>query len=171
MIRLLEADDFTKVQNIASASWHHTYEGIIPLSVQDHFLEGAYSTEMLKRRMESTLFLLHEKNGEINGFANFSQVDEKGSAELGAIYLLPAVQRQGIGEALLNEGLNRLASVQKLLVNVESDNQKGYDFYIKQGFVPVDEFEEIFYGHKLKTIRMSREIKNLQGSDLSGSGT
>ncbi len=160
MIRLLEKKDFSRIQYIAAASWHHTYEGIIPLPIQDRFLKGAYSDEMLSNRMNNTLFLINETEGEINGFANFSKCNEKGQAELGAIYLLPDVQRQGIGETLLDEGISRLPLLEKLIVNVESENQKGLAFYTKKGFKPVEEFDEIFYGHKLKTVKMRKCIKS-----------
>ncbi|MER2000689.1 MAG: GNAT family N-acetyltransferase, partial [Lysinibacillus sp.] len=66
------------VQKIAKISWNNTYEGIIPLSIQNSFLQNAYSDEMMKQRLENSYMYVAQVEGEIVGFANFSRVDADG---------------------------------------------------------------------------------------------
>ncbi len=104
--------------------------------------------------MEHSLMLVAEVNHKIIGFANFSSIMEKKEAELLAIYLLPGYQRHGMGSALLQAGIKELKNVERLYVNVETKNKIGYNFYQAYGFLVIDEFNDWFEGHMLKTTRM-----------------
>lgn len=157
-IRRANLEDMKQIQQVARISWHDTYEGIIPVLIQDQFLNTAYSDEMMKRRIEHSLLLVTEMERKIVGFANFSPIKENGEAELGAIYLLPNAQGAGIGTALLHEGIQKLSGVKKIFINVEKDNHVGKRFYEAKGFEVVSEFDDDFDGHKLKTIRMALRV-------------
>ncbi|MDP4162825.1 MAG: GNAT family N-acetyltransferase, partial [Bacillota bacterium] len=110
-LRNMQIEDIKKVQHVAKTSWNSTYAGIIPLEIQDKFITSAYSDEMMKRRMERSLLFVSEVNGQIVGFANYSPVQDDGAVELLAIYLLQEFQGNGIGTALLMEGINSLEGV------------------------------------------------------------
>ncbi|MBS4174670.1 GNAT family N-acetyltransferase [Bacillus sp. FJAT-49736] len=157
-IRKMRLEDIPHIQKVAKISWDSTYEGIIPKSVQESFLKTAYNDEMMKRRYEGSLIFVAEVEGEVIGFANFSRLKENGEAELGAVYLYPQFQGQGIGTALLKEGINSLGNVKELYINVEKDNLIGKNFYKAKGFKVVSEFDDLFEGHVLKTMRMVLEI-------------
>lgn len=150
----MKLEDINQVQQVAKRSWNATYEGIIPLEVQENFLVSAYNNEMMKRRLERSLIIVSEWKDKIVGFANFSPVREHGKAELAAIYIYPEYQGKGIGTALLQEGIKNLESVKEIYINVEKDNNIGKNFYAAKGFSMIDEFDEEFDGHILKTIRM-----------------
>lgn len=120
-IRKMEENDIEQVQNAAKASWHSTYEGIIPREVQDQFLAAAYSSERMLQRIERSHLFVAEAEGQIVGFANFSPVNKEGKAELGAIYLYSEAQGKGIGTSLLNKGIEELAGVKEIYINVEKD--------------------------------------------------
>lgn len=154
LIRKSQKDDVKQIQKIAHKSWHATYEGIIPLEIQNQFLSSAYSDEMLHRRIFHSLFLVAEEKEEILGFANFSPVKGEGEMELGAIYLSPEQQGKGIGSALLEEGVQLSPDARTVFINVEKDNQIGKRFYEAKGFKVISEFDDNFDGHLLKTIRM-----------------
>jgi ribosomal protein S18 acetylase RimI-like enzyme len=154
IIRIIDSIDIGQVQEVARTSWHSTYEGIIPRVVQDRFLTAAYSSERMQQRLEGSHLFVAEEGGQIVGFSNFSQVSMDGKAELGAIYLLPEAQGKGIGTALLNKGIEDLAGVKEIYINVERENEIGKSFYRAKGFETIKEFEEEFEGHLLKTIRM-----------------
>ena len=151
MIRTGTPADIESVREIAHISWNDTYEGIIPSPIQQKFLEQSYSTPMLEMRMERTILLLAEQDGQAVGFANFTKVDEDGDAELIAMYMKPEHQRSGFGKQLLSDGLSRLKGGQQLFVYVESENHKGRQFYEANGFLLLEEFEELFEGHPLQT--------------------
>jgi GNAT superfamily N-acetyltransferase len=157
MIRRMTQRDIPAVQHVARESWHATYAGIIPKHVQDDFLHNAYSDEQMVRRLQHSHLWVAEKDGEVVGYANFSPVTD-GKVELGAIYLLPAYQGQGIGTALLNRGLQELLDVKEVWVNVEKQNRIGRTFYEAKGFQLIKEFTEDFAGHQLQTVRMVLKV-------------
>jgi ribosomal protein S18 acetylase RimI-like enzyme len=160
MIRTGTPADIESVREIAHISWNDTYEGIIPSPIQQKFLEQSYSTPMLEMRMERTLLLLAEQDGQAIGFANFTKVDEDGDAELIAMYMKPEHQRSGYGKKLLVDGLSRLKGGIQLFVYVESENRKGRNFYEANGFELLEEFEELFEGHPLQTAKYVFHLAN-----------
>ncbi len=162
-IRKALEDDCRSIRRVAETTWHHTYEGIIPLGIQERFLKEAYSDGSLEKRIGASLFLVAEENGEVAGFANFSGVDEGYSANLYAIYVLPAFQGRKIGSALLEEGMRNYAGLQSLTVDVEKENRAGLHFYKAKGFQKIKEFTEDLYGHSLQTVRMKRTL--IDGKD------
>ena len=153
-IREMLIEDTKQVQDVAKKSWNATYEGIIPDNIQENFLKGAYNDEMMNKRLIHSLMLVAEVENKIVGFANFSPVNEKGEVELSAIYLYPEYQGYGIGSALLDKGVSNLENLKEIYINVEKDNTIGTNFYKAKGFKIVDEYDDNFDGHILKTIRM-----------------
>ncbi|MBB3109640.1 ribosomal protein S18 acetylase RimI-like enzyme [Paenibacillus phyllosphaerae] len=153
-VRKMRISDIQQVQNVAKTSWNATYNGIIPIEVQERFLESAYNDEMMSRRLERSHIYVAELNKEIIGFANFSFVRNDGKVELSAIYLYPEYQGKGIGSALLKEGINESQYVKEVFINVEKENIIGRKFYEAKKFQIVKEFDDDFDGHILKTVRM-----------------
>lgn len=153
MIRAITLKDIATVQQIAKISWNDTYKNIIPNDIQHLFLEKAYSNTMLAKRIEKTIFLVAEYEGQVVGFANFTYVDEDGDSELTAIYLLPEFQQKGYGKKLLHAGLNKMPTGHQLFVYVESKNAVARNFYERFGFEYMEEFDEYFEGHPLSTAK------------------
>ncbi|MGE7602322.1 N-acetyltransferase family protein [Peribacillus sp. NPDC097675] len=153
-IRNMEVDDIPQVQHVARTSWHSTYEGIIPIDIQESFLQYAYSDDMMKKRVEKSFIYVSEVAEQIVGFANFSPVKESGEAELAAIYFYPEYQGKGMGTALLQAGIKHSIGMKELFINVEKENEVGTAFYRAKGFEVVSEFDDDFDGHILKTVRM-----------------
>lgn len=153
-IRKMTKADIPFVQDVARKTWNATYEGIIPREVQDKFLNLAYSNKRMEYRMNNSHLFVAEVEGKVIGFANYSPVNDKGEAELGAIYIYPEYQGDGIGTALLETGIQELNGLKELFIHVEKDNTIGKTFYDAKGFQVVEEFDDDFDGHTLKTIRM-----------------
>lgn len=160
IIRQMQENDITFVQEIARISWHHTYEGIIPRDIQDRFLQLAYSREPLIERLINSPFLVAIFDEWLVGFANFSNVTQ-GEAELHAIYLHPDMHGKGVGTALLQEGLRMLPNLSSLFVCVEKENKLGMHFYQAKGFVAIEEFDEQFDGHLLKTVKLVKQYEKV----------
>ncbi|WP_197046578.1 GNAT family N-acetyltransferase [Oceanobacillus salinisoli] len=160
IIRLMTKKDISQVQHVAKTSWNNTYEGIIPLEIQNEFLKNAYSSKNMKRRLKYTTVFVAEVDGKIVGFANYSPVSRDGSTILGAIYIYPEYQGKGIGSAFLKEGMEELGDVREIQLNVEKNNTIGMRFYRAKGFVKVKEYEEDFDGHILQTVKMVLKVKD-----------
>ncbi|HSJ38945.1 MAG TPA: GNAT family N-acetyltransferase [Planococcus sp. (in: firmicutes)] len=159
MIRTGTAQDITAVQEIAHISWNDTYQDIIPMNIQQNFLDKSYSVPMMEMRLKKTILLLAEHEGQPVGFANFTKLDDDGDAELIALYMKPEHQRNGYGKKLLDSGLTYLLDGSHLFVYVESENHKGRNFYEANGFEFVEEFEELFEGHPLQTAKYVYNLK------------
>ncbi|WP_078394820.1 GNAT family N-acetyltransferase [Shouchella patagoniensis] len=157
-IREMQETDIKSVQKVAKVSWNTTYENMIPVDIQDRFLQAAYSEGRMVSRLKHSSLFVAEKENQIVGFANFSPVNEKGEVELGAIYLEPAYQGRGIGSALLLKGIEKLSGVQSVFIDVEKENRVGIRFYKAKGFKTVAEFEDVLEGHRSKMLRMILEV-------------
>ena len=159
LIQAMRHEDIKAIQHIAKTSWKDTYEGIIPLTIQDLFIERAYSDAMMMKRLEKTSVYVALCEDEVVGFANFTRVDEDGDVELTAIYIHPEYQRLGYGKQLLTTGIENIQKAEQLFVYVESENKKGCTFYEKNGFTYLEEFDELFEGHPLSTTKYVYYIK------------
>ena len=105
-IRIASDEDASSIARIHVESWCSTYRGIVP----DALLAGLNVEERATRWRELLDFdvriLVAEQNGEVVGFASGGRIREplrQYDAELFAIYLLQAAQRNGLGTALLIE--------------------------------------------------------------------
>ncbi|WP_438313019.1 N-acetyltransferase family protein [Sporosarcina sp. FA9] len=154
IIRTMIKEDIEKVQDVAKRSWNATYDGIIPHSVQEKFLNSAYSDEMMGKRLKGSFLFVAEMENEVVGFANFTPVNDAWQSELSAIYLYPHCQGKGIGTALLEKGIKRLEDIKEIYINVEKENVVGRTFYEAKGFKTIKEYDDNFDGHILKTVRM-----------------
>lgn len=75
-----------------------------------------------------------------------------------AIYILPETQGKGIGSALLQQGIQMFSEIKSLIVCVERENTTGMSFYQARGFVRIAEYDDLFDGHILKTIKLSLKL-------------
>lgn len=157
-IRKMHYEDTEQVQSIAKTTWNATYEGIIPLKVQNNFLKSNYSDESMKQRIERSIVYVAEVEGKVVGFANYSTVRDGGKVELAAIYLYPEFQGKGIGTALIQRAVKKLIGIKEIYINVEKDNKIGMNFYEAKGFEIVKESDLEFDGHILKQVRMVKKV-------------
>lgn len=151
--KMLEAD-IPDVQYVAKKSWNATYQGIIPEDVQNSFLKVAYSDEMLKKRLDQIIFVA-EHDEKIIGFINLKETEQPNTYDLSAIYLLPDYQGKRIGSRLIAHSIEPIKNFEKIFLEVEKDNINAVNFYKKLGFKIVDEYNDDFDGHILRTLRMS----------------
>lgn len=156
LIRRMTAADVPGVRHVARVTWAATYEGIIPATVQEQFLDEAYAEAQLLRRMAGGIMLVAARDEAIVGFANFWR-HAPDEAELTAIYVLPAAQGAGIGTRFVRAGLAELPGVTRLRLSVDRDNLRGRRFYTARGFVVVGERIERLAGHDLPLVEMMLE--------------
>lgn len=106
IIRSETAADIQAISDVTRAAFEQ-----VPISNQtEHFIVAA-----LRQANALTISLVAEVEGEIVGHIAFSPIAiADGSSDwygLGPISVLPACQRQGIGKALMHEGLARLQAL------------------------------------------------------------
>lgn len=152
-IRDAQSEDLRAVQRVARTTWDHTYRDSIPERVREEFVSRAYSTESLRLRMRSNVFLVALQDSDMVGFADFRPFSRT-EVELAAIYVLPEMQVQGIGGRLLAAGLARFAAGTRFVLRVERDNAPALRFYEARGFRSTGEFEEELFGHEFHDVEM-----------------
>ncbi|WP_110112200.1 GNAT family N-acetyltransferase [Bacillus sp. CGMCC 1.16541] len=158
-IRDMTIHDFDVVRDIAYAGWYYTYSGMIPVKLQQAFLAKHYEQKQLLRRMQHSITLIVEENGEAVGFATFVVHDNVNKqVKLEALYLYPTHWRKGYGSKLIDEGMKRLVGVESLLVNVMAENAVGLNFYKANGFAQLKVSEERLFTYPIKMITMQLTI-------------
>lgn len=151
MIRPMTTEDIHHIREIVYQAWEQMDDGTLPQETQIHYIDRSYGDFMLTKRMEKTIVLVVEYEGIPIGFANFTEIDEDGDAEITAMYILPAYQRAGYGSRLLQATFTALANVTQLFAYVDGNNEIGRAFYEKNGFQLLDLFDETFEGHPVET--------------------
>ncbi len=111
IIREAELTDAASVARVQIDSWRTTYVGIVPQDFLDSFSHERRTTEWQDRlanpqksRVPRFYYVAQEDAGEIFGFAGAgpeSSGNQVYTGELGAIYLLHAYQRRGVGRQLV----------------------------------------------------------------------
>ena len=152
-VRDAGVDDVPAIQRVARTTWDHTYQWSIPEGVRAEFVSQAYSSDSLRRRMESNVFLVAAEGEEVFGFADFRALSET-EAELAALYVLPEMQGRGIGARLLEAGIGRFPPRTRFVLRVERANTRAQRFYEAHGFRHTGEHAEDFYGHVVYEVEM-----------------
>ena len=137
-VRAATTDDIPGVQRVARAGWHAAYGEFLPESAIESILEDWYATDQLETAMaaERTVYLVAETDdGEIAGYASAAPTANE-EAQLYAIYVDPDDWGEGVGTALLDSVIDRLADrrIARLRVEVLADNGVGVSFYESRDF-------------------------------------
>lgn len=134
LLRPALPQDAPQIAQVDVDTWRATYKGILPA----HYLEGlsyqertqSWSQVLTSRahlRSEITLVVENYTNGQIVGFASGGPTRERDSRFLGelyTLYLLPEMQRFGLGRRLVAKVAQHLASLKmrSMLVWVLAEN-------------------------------------------------
>lgn len=113
-IRAARVGDAEGIAKVHVYTWQNAYLGLIPES----FLQGlsveqrtATWIKNIENPLPKSQTLVAEVSGEIVGFIGIGadrEADLPNQGEVYAIYVMPGVQRRGIGTALMQEGLTTL---------------------------------------------------------------
>jgi ribosomal protein S18 acetylase RimI-like enzyme len=179
-IRMATIEDSRELASMHVASWRETYAGILPDAMLSALsVEGreAMWDRILRdpEKADSTVVHLVEHQRKVVGFGSCGSqrsetLKDKGyHGEIGAIYVLRAFQRQGVGARLMSSMALDLASrgFNAASLWVLRENTAARAFYERFGGQVVDEREdvrgettlvEVAYGWaSLKTFEVSGE--------------
>jgi len=127
--------DIPAIQHIARFTWGPAYGSILGPDQLAYMLDWMYSTESLREQFARGCRFLLLRDGEMpGGFAGF-EASEKGGFKLNKLYVLPAKQKSGYGQSLLDEVISiaKTAGGTYLDLNVNRNNAARF-FYEKLGF-------------------------------------
>ncbi len=140
VIRRASLEDAAAIAAVQVRTWHAAYAGLLP---QEHLdrrtiaLRTAQWNDRLHAGQED-VFVACDAHGTVVAFATSlasSEPVDGFDGEIGAIYVLPEAQRQGLGERLLRAAGTALQAkgFQSAWLRVLSDNTQARRFYEKLG--------------------------------------
>jgi ribosomal protein S18 acetylase RimI-like enzyme len=140
-VREATPGDAAAVRRVADAAWHDAHDDVVGADAVEAFLAEHYDLADLRERYrsgESTTYVA-EVDGRVVGYA--TGVPTEDGYELGAIYVHPDRQGDGVGTDLLEhvEAAGVEAGFDSLRLVVLADNEDAVAFYESRGFELVDE--------------------------------
>lgn len=135
MVRIASLADIPTIRSIAERTWPSTYGGIISQGQIDYMLDLMYSDESLTKQINTDhQFYIFEFEETPIGFASVSK-EEEGIFKLNKLYVLPNIQKTGVGKALLAAVKNyaKANGGKKLILQVNKHNN-ARAFYEHMGF-------------------------------------
>ncbi|EMA55270.1 MULTISPECIES: GNAT family N-acetyltransferase [Halococcus] len=139
-VRAATVADVDEIQEVAPRAWHATYGEFLPAEAIDAILDDWYAAEEIEGSITSERSVYLVADGEsVAGYASAAPIDAEDDgqeAQLYAIYVDPDRWNDGIGTALLENVVGRLAErgIERLRVEVLADNAVGVSFYESRGF-------------------------------------
>lgn len=129
-IRDMQPEDYDQKAYVHYAAWQETYADLMP----ERFLENQTleKCQAIARRWPQNT-LVAELDRRIVGYGCM-MINEDGSGEVMAIYLLKEVQGLGIGRGLMDALLERLKGCAPIILWVLKGNDQAIGFYEHYGF-------------------------------------
>lgn len=164
--------DTGRIQAVASVTWEATYTEIVLPEVRASFISNSYSDQSLRisisREGQDNWFWVAESTDPDHEMIGFAQVYLRPTiapdAELTRIYVLPAWQKKGVGNALLEALIQELRALRpglrppRLYLSVAAENHQAIAFYEQRGFQFKSDFEANLPGQKLAMQEFVLEI-------------
>ena len=159
-VKPAEVDDVLEIKQVLSKTWTDTYGPFLPAEVIQKVTSLWHSPETLASEIENDRVFFHvakDDQGAIVGLLTAGQPSAE-IISIGRLYVLPGSQRQGIGAKLLDTCVAAYPGAQKLVLEVEAQNEKGLAFYRKQGFREVSRKEEELEGIALTVVELEKPL-------------
>lgn len=136
LIRNAIASDIPAVSALLVETWHDTYDALLGAPKVAEITARWHAPDILAQQLAivGTSFLVAKADHVLVGHA-YADARALPRLRIGRLYVLPAWQRRGIGQALLAALCERYPSARCLALEVETENAKGVAFYRREGFV------------------------------------
>ena len=160
MIRHAKPEDAKVIHDVALKSWKDTYSQILSVETIEMVIDKWYSLDDLREQTSHPIFYVAEEEDEVVGFVHASV--SEGKATLHRIYLDPKYQGQGIGSRLYITAENDIKDAEAVKIELEvlANNQKGNNFYQKQGFEEQETEQVEFDGEKVCQKILTKSLEN-----------
>lgn len=131
-------DDIGTIRDIAQKTWFETYKEILSTEQADYMFEMMYSVESLNNQMTNKghQFYLAFNQDKPVGYMSIV-LEEDLLFHIQKIYVLPGIQKSGLGKYLLNKAFEHAGNISEnkkysVVLNVNRYN-KAVTFYQKMG--------------------------------------
>lgn len=139
-IRPATLNDIPAIQQLLRHVWLETYADALGEAKVLELSEIWHNSERLKLDIgqDNIIFLIAEQDAKLLATASLTRKNNQEgallSAVIGRMYVHPAAQKQGLGEALLKALITPLEEGTRLSLTVEPQNQGAISFYQRHGF-------------------------------------
>ncbi|MGH2620076.1 MAG: GNAT family N-acetyltransferase [Anaerolineales bacterium] len=151
------------IRNVLAVTWRDTYSSFLSESsiakvTAEWHTPRVLEAEIVRASTFSGVARASETSEEIVGMITAHSRDEL--LVVTRLYVLPAYQRQGIGQRLMNASYLAFPGSLRVQLDVEEQNPKGRAFYERVGFKEVGRKIDEVAGTKLQSIVMERRIRD-----------
>ncbi|WP_174801842.1 GNAT family N-acetyltransferase [Martelella limonii] len=161
-VRTAMEGDIPAVCSLLAETWHATYDAILGPEKVETIIDSWLSPEAMLRRLRKPHgeFLVADSGALIGGMAFASpSKDNADVVNLSQLYVLPGLQRQGIGEQLFAEIETCFPNAKRLALEVVPDNAPAIRFYEAHGMREVGRHNECGAPNSgIPAIRMEKEL-------------
>ncbi|MFC1644989.1 GNAT family N-acetyltransferase [Patescibacteria group bacterium] len=165
-VRLATTNDAEGIFEVQKSTWLDSYpskeNNVDHMDILEEFSnerDGILNiSKSIENYDENNCGWVVEKGREIVGFS--ATYEKDGRIFVGAVYVLPEYQGQGIGRVLLEKILDFHSDANELWLDVASYNEDAIRFYEKYNFHIVsgsDDRHELRNGRFIPIIKMNRE--------------
>lgn len=141
-VRAWRHTDLEVIRQVAWKSWDATYGSFIPEEDRRDFHNAYYALEKLRNLYDSKVVegCVALVNDEIVGYSKTHYNEQKREFFITSLYVLPEFQKLKLGKAMMEFGIEkaRLLDLDRVWLGVMVENRSAINWYIRQGFVFVD---------------------------------
>lgn len=131
-IRSVGLEAVPAIRALAHAIWPVSYGAILPAQVLSDMLARIYAPESLAGEMAAGHRFWLAQGETACGFCSaYRQAD---TLWLKKLYVLPALQGRGLGQALIDAAVAGFAGAREMRLLVNRDNAKAQAYYVRRGF-------------------------------------
>ncbi len=159
-IREVTAEDLSSLEELLSYTWADTYASFLSDKIIHKVTELWHNPELLKKQIANPhvhFLIAVSPSDEPLGLATAVENDS-GNIVLGRLYVHPRSQRQGIGSLLLEKSIQKYPAAKKIHLEVEENDIKGVNFYLKNGFKKIETRKENIEGTILNVFVMEKKL-------------
>lgn len=139
MLRAATLKDAERIAQLHIASWRRTYLRVMPAAFLEELDLVARTARWRKQLQQGLQVVVAEEDTELTGYVSCGPARdapaESSAWEIYNLHVSSARQRQGIGSALFNAGVQtaRGAGARELILWVVDSNPEARSFYKRQG--------------------------------------
>ena len=138
-LKIMEAsaENIPDIQKIAEVAFPHAFESTLSPDQISYMMTMMYSTEALKQQFQNKhRFFLAKMDGQFVGYCSIEHhYMQSSSTKIHKAYILPVVQKHGIGRSFFDVASAQAIEVGDLSIslNVNKYNENAMAFYAKYG--------------------------------------
>lgn len=160
-IRRAKIEDTSGIKCVLVTTWRDTYSSFLSETSIATVTTEWHSPMVLEAEINQPLTftgIAKSSSGEVVGMITAHSCGEL--LFIARLYILPAFQRQGIGERLMESSYQAFPRTRRVQLDVEEQNPKARNFYRKLGYIEVSTKTDDVAGTKLKSIVLEKRIRN-----------